>query len=82
MTDESLDNSKMLALHPTAPVGTIIKITNPMSNKTTFAKVVGKYIENEATRDVIIVVNKATADLIGALDKRFQVTIVYGVPNE
>ncbi|HEY1006498.1 MAG TPA: LysM peptidoglycan-binding domain-containing protein, partial [Sphingobacteriaceae bacterium] len=40
MTDESLDNSKMLALHPTAPVGTIIKITNPMSNKTTFAKVV------------------------------------------
>lgn len=82
MTDESLDNSKMLALHPTAPVGTIIKITNPMSNKTTFAKVVGKYIENEATKDVIIVVNKATADLIGALDKRFQVTIVYGVPNE
>lgn len=82
MTDESLDNSKMLALHPTAPVGTIIKITNPMTNKTTFAKVVGKYIENEATKDVIIVVNKATADLIGALDKRFQVTIVYGVPNE
>ncbi len=82
MIDESLDNSKMLALHRTAPVGTIIKITNPMSNKTTFAKVVGKYIENEATKDVIIVVNKATADLIGALDKRFQVTIVYGVPNE
>ena len=82
MIDESIDDNKMLALHRTAPVGTIIKITNPMSNKTTFAKVVGKYIDNEATKDVIIVVNKATADLIGALDKRFQVTIVYGVPNE
>ncbi|HEY0899639.1 MAG TPA: peptidoglycan-binding protein, partial [Sphingobacteriaceae bacterium] len=80
--DESIDDNKMLALHRTAPIGTIIKITNPMSNKTTFAKVVGKYIDNEATKDVIIVVNKATADLIGALDKRFQVTIVYGVPNE
>lgn len=82
MIDESIDDNKMLALHRTAPIGTIIKITNPMSNKTTFAKVVGKYIDNEATKDVIIVVNKATADLIGALDKRFQVTIVYGVPNE
>ena len=82
MIDENIDDNKMLALHRTAPIGTIIKITNPMSNKTTFAKVVGKYIDNEATKDVIIVVNKATADLIGALDKRFQVTIVYGVPNE
>ncbi|HEY0899048.1 MAG TPA: LysM peptidoglycan-binding domain-containing protein, partial [Sphingobacteriaceae bacterium] len=49
MIDESIDDNKMLALHRTAPIGTIIKITNPMSNKTTFAKVVGKYIDNEAT---------------------------------
>lgn len=82
MVDESLDNTKMLALHATAPVGTIVKITNPMTSKTTFAKVVGKFTESEATKDVIIVVNKATADIIGALDKRFQVTLVYGVPNE
>lgn len=80
--DENLDSSRMFALHKTAPIGTVIKITNPMNGKSTFAKVVGKYTENETTKDVIIVVTKATADLLGALDKRFQVNIDYGVPNE
>jgi hypothetical protein len=82
LADESLDGSKMLALHRTAPIGTVVKVTNTMSNKSTFAKVVGKFTENESTKDVIIVITKSTADLIGALDKRFQVNIVYGVPNE
>lgn len=82
ISDDGMDNSRMLALHRSAPVGTIIKITNPMTNKTTFAKVVGKINDNDMTRDAIIVVNKATADLIGALDQRFQVTLVYGVANE
>ena len=82
ITDESFDGSKMLALHRTAPIGTIIKVTNPMTGRSTFAKVVGKFTENESTRDVIVVITKATADLIGALDKRFQANIVYGVPNE
>jgi hypothetical protein len=44
--------------------------------------VVGKFTENESTKDVVIVITKATADMIGALDKRFQVNIVYGVPHE
>jgi len=80
--DENLDSTKMLALHRTAPVGTVIKVTNPMTDRTTFAKVVGKFTENASTKDVIIVLTKATADLLGALDKRFQVTIDYGMPNE
>jgi LysM repeat protein len=82
ISDESLDGTKMLALHPTAPIGTIIKITNPMTGKSTFTKVVGKFTQNESTRDAIIVITKAAADLIGVLDKRFQATIVYGVSNE
>lgn len=82
ISDGSIDGTKMLALHRTAPIGTVVKITNPMSNKSTFAKVVGKFTDNESTRDVIIVITKATAGLLGALDKRFQVNLVYGVPNE
>lgn len=82
ISDENLDSTKMLALHRTAPVGTVVRITNPMSGKTTFAKVVGKYTENATTKDVIIVITQATADLLGVLDKRFLVTIDYGVPNE
>ncbi|PJJ84763.1 DPBB and LysM peptidoglycan-binding domain-containing protein [Mucilaginibacter auburnensis] len=82
MTDEGLDPSKKLALHATAPVGTVIKITNPMTGKTTFAKVVGRFTESEATKGAIIVVTKNVSDSIGALDKRVQVNISYGVPNE
>jgi LysM repeat protein len=82
MDEEGSDGSKMLVLHRTAPVGTVVKITNPMTGKSTFAKVVGKFAENQSTKDVIIVISKAAANLIGALDKRFQVNIVYGVPNE
>lgn len=76
--DQDLDPNKMLILHRTAPVGTIIKITNPMTSRSTFAKVVGKYTENETTKDVIIVMTKAVADAIGALDKRFACTLSYG----
>ncbi|MGB4773960.1 MAG: LysM peptidoglycan-binding domain-containing protein [Daejeonella sp.] len=80
--DENMEPGKMLALHGTAQIGTIVKITNPMTGKTTFAKVVGKFSPNESTKDVLIVLSKAAADALGALDKRFQVSLIYGVPNE
>ena len=80
--DDNLDATKSYALHRTAPVGTIVKITNPMTDRSVFAKVVGRYTENQTTKDVIIVLTKATADAIGALDKRFLVNITFGIPNE
>jgi LysM repeat protein len=80
--DPSLDPNKKLVLHRTAPIGTVIKITNPMTNRTTFAKVVGTFADNADTKDVIIVMTKNVANSLGALDKRFHVTISYGSPNE
>lgn len=82
ISDENLDGTKSYALHSIAPVGTIVKITNPMSNRSVFAKVVGKYTQNETTKDVIIVITKAASEALGALDKRFLVNITYGLPNE
>ena len=80
--DPSLDSDKKLALHRTAPIGTVVKITNPMTNRTTYAKVVGRINDNEATKDAIIVMTKNVAESIGALDKRTHVNISYGSPNE
>ena len=80
--DPSLDPTKKLVLHRFAPIGTVVKITNPMTNRTTFAKVVGRFTDSEATKDVIIVMTKNVADSLGALDKRFHVNISYGSPNE
>lgn len=82
MDDADLDPNKKLVLHRTAPIGTVIKITNPMTNLTTYAKVVGRFTDNEANKDVIIVVTKNVADSLGALDKRFHVNISYGSTNE
>jgi peptidoglycan DL-endopeptidase LytF len=82
LDDPTLDQSKKLILHRTAPIGTVIKITNPMTNRTTFAKVVGRFTDNESTKDVILVMTKSVAESLGALDKRFHVNISYGVPNE
>lgn len=78
ISDPDLDPSKMLVLHRSAPIGTVMKITNPMSNRSTFAKVVGKFTENESTKDVIIVMTKAVADALGAIDKRFFCNLTYG----
>ena len=78
IADQDLDPAKMYVLHRTAPIGTVIKVTNPMSNRSAFAKVVGKFTENETTKDVIIVMTKAVADAVGALDKRFFCNINYG----
>ncbi|MES2061885.1 MAG: LysM peptidoglycan-binding domain-containing protein [Bacteroidota bacterium] len=80
--DASLDPNKKLILHRTAPIGTVMRITNPMNNRTTFAKVVGRFTDSQSTHDALIVMTKNVAAALGALDKRFQVNISYGTPNE
>jgi LysM repeat protein len=80
--DTSLDPNKKLVLHRTAPMGTVVRITNPMTGKSTFAKVVGRFTDNQNTQGVMIVMTKNVAESIGAIDKRFHVTISYGTPNE
>lgn len=77
LIEADLDSSKMLALHRTASVGKIVKITNPTTGRSTFAKVVGKFIDNQETKDALIVITKSVADAIGALDKKFFCTITY-----
>jgi len=81
ISDPNLDPKKKYVLHRTAPVGTIIKITNPNTNRTTFAKVVGSFTENETNKDAIVVMTKDVAESLGAIDKRFYVNLSYGSPN-
>ncbi len=80
MENLETDGKSNLALHKTAPVGTILKITNPMTRNVTYAKVVGKFKETQETHDAIVVLSKSAASYIGALDRRFLIEIAYGVP--
>lgn len=80
--DLNQDGASMLALHKQVPVGTIVKVTNPMTNHSTFVKVVGKFVDNADTQGAIIVISKSVASVIGILDRRFQIEIAYGAPLE
>jgi LysM repeat protein len=70
-------NRKYLALHRTAPVGTILKVRNEMNNREVFVRVMGKLPDTAFTDKVIIRVSKSAYDRLGAIDPRFRVEVTY-----
>lgn len=70
-------NRKYLALHRTAPVGTILKIKNEMNNREVFVRVMGKLPDNAMSDKVVIKISKSAYDRLGAIDPRFRVQVTY-----
>lgn len=72
-------NSKtdLYCLHRTAKVGSIIAVTSTMSNRTAYAKVIGKIPQNAYGSETVLVVAPSVAKLLGAKDEKFFVKIRY-----
>lgn len=70
-------NRKYLALHRTAPVGTILKVRNEMNNREVFVRVMGKLPDNAMSDKVLIKISKSAFDRLGAIDLRFRVQVTY-----
>ena len=70
-------NRKYLALHSTAPVGTILKVKNEMNNREVFVRVMGKMPDTALTNKLVIKVSKSAYDRLGAIDPRFRVEVTY-----
>jgi LysM repeat protein len=70
-------NRKYLALHRTAPVGTILKVRNEMNNREVFVRVMGKLPDTALTDKLVIKISKSAYDRLGAIDPRFRVEITY-----
>ncbi|GIV36081.1 MAG: hypothetical protein KatS3mg032_0460 [Cyclobacteriaceae bacterium] len=70
-------NRKYLALHRTAPVGTILKVRNEMNNREVFVRVIGKLPDTALNDKLIIKVSKSAYDRLGAIDPRFRVEVTY-----
>ena len=70
-------NRKYLALHRTAPVGTILKVRNEMNNREVFVRVMGKLPETALTNKLVIKISKSAYDRLGAIDPRFRVEVTY-----
>ncbi|MBY0244216.1 MAG: LysM peptidoglycan-binding domain-containing protein [Sphingobacteriaceae bacterium] len=79
LNDSEISADKMFALHRSLPIGTIIKITNPITATSSFVKVVGKFNENETNDDAIIVITKAVADALNVQENRFFCHLTYAI---
>lgn len=79
ISDNDLNQAKSVALHRTAPIGTIVKITNPMTNKSVYVKVVGNFPESADTKNVLIVISKSAANLLGVRDQKFRIDLAYAM---
>lgn len=63
--------SGMFVLHESAPINSIVAVTNPMFRKTVYAKVIGNIPPKTYPKEVIIVVSPEVAKSLGILDARF-----------
>ena len=77
--DGDLNQNKFYALHRTAPIGTIIKVTNRMNNNSVFVKVVGALPTTGDNENIILKITQAAAQRIGALDQKFQAELNYAI---
>jgi len=77
LENNDLNQARSVALHHSAPVGTVLKVTNPASRKSVFVKVVGNFQENAENKNAVVIISKSAANLIGAVNQNFRVELSY-----
>ena len=75
--DQKGDVNKYLALHKTAPVGTILQVKNIMNGQTVYVRVIGTLPPTGANEKVIVKISKRAYQKLAALDNRFRVELSY-----
>ncbi len=71
------DTNKYLALHKTAPVGTIMQVKNAMNGQVVYVRVIGKLPETGENERVVVRLSKKAYQKLGAVDPRFRVELSY-----
>ncbi|MBF9254630.1 LysM peptidoglycan-binding domain-containing protein [Pontibacter sp. 172403-2] len=77
MIDPKMDSNKYLALHKSAPVGTIMQIKNAVNGQVVYVRVIGKLPNTDENDKVIVRVSKKAYQKLGAVDPRFRVELSY-----
>ena len=77
--DGQVSKDKYYGLHRSAPIGTIIKVTNRMNNQFAYVKVVGVLPDTGENSNVIIKMSQAVSQKLNVLDPLFQVEMSYGL---
>ncbi len=68
---------KYLALHRSAPVGTVLRVRNEMNEMSVFVRVVGKLPDTGVNNKISIRLTPAAYDKLGGINERFPVEISY-----
>ncbi|MCX2740805.1 septal ring lytic transglycosylase RlpA family protein [Pontibacter anaerobius] len=71
------DTNKYLALHKTAPVGTIMQVKNAMNGQVVYVRVIGKLPATGENDRVVVRLSKKAYQKLGAVDPRFRVELSY-----
>lgn len=76
--DAGSSTNKYLALHRTAPVGTLIKVANQANGQSVWVKVIGTF---SGSGDIIIKVSPKAFEKLSPRDKRIRAELSYSVSN-
>ena len=74
---KSQKGDNLFALHKTAPIGSILKVTNPLNNRTLYVKVVGRMQSAGYRYDTVLVLSPGAAKALGGINRNFRVDISY-----
>jgi len=72
-----LNTKKFLALHRSAPVGTILRVRNEMNDMSIFVRVVGTLPDTGVNNNLEIRLTQSAYDKLGGINERFPVEITY-----
>ncbi len=73
---DKLGSGRLFALHNEAQMDSYIEIENPILNRKIYAKVIGR-IPPVYERDIQIIISSEAAKILGAVDKRFFISLRY-----
>lgn len=69
------DDKKYYALMNDAPIGTIVKVTSPSTNRTVYAKILGQLPDMKESVGLTLRLSDAAAAELGVSDNKFSVTV-------
>lgn len=74
-------SGNMYALHKDAPLFSIVRVMNPINNRSVYVKVIQKLPDNTANENVLIRMTSSAAKELNILDEKTQVTTRYFLTN-
>lgn len=77
LIDGNSNNNKYLALHKSAPVGSILQVKNIMNNQSVYVRVIGKLPDTGNNDKVVVKISKRAFQRLASVDNRFRVEVSY-----